>query len=107
MARGLELLDVGIEKARKRFGPYMPAWLFSRAMAFILFGVFVIMLIFPNVSSVLLLLLGGGAIALGAVAYSDPMLASKILPGRMQPPHILIAGVAVLVLGVLIGVIFG
>lgn len=104
-ARGLGLLDDGINKAQKRFGPYLPAWIFSRAMFFILFGTVVLMLVFPGSSSVVLLISGGLMIAFGAITYSDGMLASRWLPGRMQPPHVLIIGISVLVLGVLFGII--
>lgn len=101
LTRGLDLLDHGIRQGQKRFGPYLPEWMFSRAMVFILLTVFVVMLIFP----VLFLITGGLIIAFGAVAYSDPMIASRWLPGRTQPPQVLIIGVGLLLLGVLVGVI--
>jgi hypothetical protein len=44
-------------------------------------------------------------VMLGAVVFTDPMLASKWLPGAMAPVHVLIFGVAILILGVLLGVI--
>jgi hypothetical protein len=65
------------------------------------------MLVFAEIFSVLLLILGGIVVAFGAVTYSDGMLASRWLPGRMQPPHVLIIGVVTLVLGVLIGIVAG
>ena len=54
-------------------------------------------------------LLATGAILImgGAVIYTDPMLASRWLPGRMSPVHVLLFGVVVLLLGVVLGVIAG
>lgn len=103
MERGLDSLDHFITRAHKRFGPYLPDWMFSRAMALILVIALVVMVIFPA----LFLIIGGLTIALGAVAYSDPMIASRWLPGRTQPPQVLIAGVAILLLGVLVGIVRG
>lgn len=101
--RGLTTLDRWLNKSQKRLGPYLPDWMFSRAMVFILLTVLAVMVIFPA----LLLIAGGLIIALGAVAYSDPMIASRWLPGRTQPPQVLIVGVCVLLFGVLVGMIRG
>lgn len=103
LTRGIDSLDQWLSQAHKRFSPYLPDWMFSRAMVLILLMVLVVMIIFPA----LLLIIGGLTIALGAVAYSDPIIASRWLPGRTQPPQVLIAGVAFLLLGVLIGVLRG
>jgi len=103
LSRGLTSLDRWLNKTQKRFGPYLPDWMFSRAMVVILIAVLVVMIIFPA----LLLIIGGLTIAFGAVAYSDPMIASRWLPGRTQPPQVLIAGVCALLLGVLIGIVKG
>lgn len=105
--RALSRLDRAIAKAQKRYGPYLPDWVFSRAMFFIILATLAVMLVFAEIFSVLLLILGGIVIAFGAVTYSDGMLASRWLPGRMQPPHVLIIGVVTLVLGVLIGIVAG
>jgi hypothetical protein len=105
--RALALLDRGISWTQKRYGPYLPDWVFSRAMFFIILATLAVMLVFAEIFSVLLLILGGIVVAFGAVTYSDGMLASRWLPGRMQPPHVLIIGVVTLVLGVLIGIVAG
>lgn len=103
VSRGLGTLDGWLSKSQKRFGPYLPDWMFSRAMVLILLIVLVVMVMFPA----LLLIIGGLTIALGAVAYSDPMIASRWLPGRTQPSQVLVAGVAILLFGVLVGIIRG
>jgi hypothetical protein len=68
-------------------------------------GVLLLMLIFPGVVSLFLLISSAILIVFGAIAYTDPMLASRWLPGRTNPTHVLLVGVAVLALGVLLGVI--
>lgn len=101
--RGFEMLDNLVEASRRRFGPYLPNWLFSRGMFMILFAIFLLSLFYPMI----LIILGAVVVAVGAAAYSDPVMASKLLPGRTQPPHALIGGVGILLLGVIVGIIFG
>lgn len=103
--KGLALIDGTVDKARKRWGSYLPEWVFTRAMFIIVFGALLTMLVFPGVVSLLLLISGAILILFGAVAYTDPMLASRWLPGRTNPSHVLVFGVAILVMGVLLGVI--
>jgi hypothetical protein len=63
------------------------------------------MIIVPVLVSTFLLISGGLIIVFGAIVYSDPMLASRWLPGRTTPPHVLLFGVIILMLGVLLGVV--
>ena len=103
--KGLALLDGTLEKAHKKWGSYLPEWVFTRAMFIIVSGALLLMLTFPGVVSLFLLICGAVLIIFGAVAYTDPMLASRWLPGRTTPSHVLLSGVAVLLMGLLLGVI--
>lgn len=103
VGRGLAMLDNLVEISQRRLGAYLPNWLFSRGMFLIVFALFLFTLFYPTI----LIVLGAIMVAMGAAAYSDPVLASKLLPGRTQPPHALIAGVGVLLLGVIVGIVFG
>lgn len=103
--KGLSLIDGTMDTARKRWGSYLPEWVFTRAMFIIVFVALLLMLIFPGVVSLLLLISSAVLIVFGAVAYTDPMLASRWLPGRTNPSHVLLVGVIVLIVGVLLGVI--
>jgi hypothetical protein len=103
--RVLTFVDGTLEKAQKRFGPYLPEWMFTRAMFAIACVALVLMVVLPGMVSTLLLVAGGLLIAFGAVVYSDPMLASRWLPGRTTPQHALLFGVGILMLGVLVGII--
>jgi ABC-type antimicrobial peptide transport system permease subunit len=64
-----------------------------------------LVIIFPGLVSGFLLITGLLMVMFGAVVYTDPMLASKWLPGRMSPTHVLLFGVAILLVGVLLGII--
>jgi hypothetical protein len=65
----------------------------------------ILMIVLPGLVSAFMLIAGALIVVFGAVAYSDPMLASRWLPGRTTPPHVLLFGVVILMLGVLLGVI--
>jgi hypothetical protein len=103
--RVLETVDSILLKAQKRFGAYLPDFVFSRAMFFIGVAVLVAGVFMPGLFSNLLIAVGALLIAFGAVVYSDSVLASRWLPGRATPQHALLAGVAVLLIGVIFGVI--
>lgn len=104
-AKGLALVDGTMARANKRLGPYLPEWMFTRAMFAIAFGSLILMLAVPGLVSVFLLIAGGVMVLFGAIVYSDTMLASRWLPGRSTPQHALLFGVAILMMGVLLGVI--
>ncbi|MGH8944894.1 MAG: hypothetical protein ACRDVL_01950, partial [Acidimicrobiia bacterium] len=101
----IDRIDTLLAVAEKRWGSLIPTWFFTRLMLFVVVGAFLLMLIFPGAVSAFLLAAGMLMVIFGAVVYTDGMLASKWLPGRMTPTHVLIFGVAVLMFGVLLGVI--
>lgn len=103
--KGVGIFDRILAKAQKRFGPYLPDWMFSRAMFVLAFAGLVAMFLLPGLFSVLLLIAGALLVLFGAVVYSDTVLASKWLPGRATPIQGLLLGLCVLLLGVLLGMI--
>ena len=105
VARGLRVVDGTLARANKRLGPYLPDWVFTRAMFAIAFGALILMFALPGVVSTFLLISGVVMVVFGAVVYSDAMLASRWLPGRTTPQHALLFGLAILMMGVLLGVI--
>lgn len=104
-AKLFDLVDRLLIRAKKRLGPYLPDWLFSRAMFFIIVSLLVVAVFFPGPSSTALLVGGVLLLLFGAVTYSDAMLASRWLPGRSTPQQALLAGLAIFLLGVLLGVV--
>jgi hypothetical protein len=103
--KGLAFVDGTLHTAQKRFGPYLPEWVFTRIMFGVAFVALILMVVLPGLVSAFMLISGALIVVFGAVIYSDPMLASRWLPGRTQPPHVLLFGVAILMMGVLLGVI--
>ncbi|MCZ6504618.1 MAG: hypothetical protein O6834_01370, partial [Actinobacteria bacterium] len=101
----LSPVDKGIAFAEKRWGALLPEWAFTRVMFGVVIGALALTIIFPGLVSAFLLIAGLLMVMLGAVVFTDPMLASKWLPGAMAPVHVLIFGVVILILGVLLGVI--
>ena len=103
----LKPVDRTIEAAERRWGALLPEWVFTRVMFGVCFGVLILFAVLPGIISMFLLATGAILIMGGAVIYTDPMLASRWLPGRMSPVHVLLFGVVVLLLGVVLGVIAG
>lgn len=103
--KGVGLVDRILGLAQKRFGPYLPDWVFSRAVLFLALSALVAMVLLPGVFSVVLLIAGALLVLFGAVVYSDTVLASKWLPGRTTPVQALLLGLCVLLFGVLLGVL--
>ncbi|MGD2101840.1 MAG: hypothetical protein PVG83_06340 [Acidimicrobiia bacterium] len=101
----IDRLDRSLVKAQKRFGPYLPDWVFTRFMFGVLVSALILMVVLPGFISVILLVGGLLLVLFGAVVYTDPMLASRLLPGRTAPQHALLFGVLTLMVGVLLGVI--
>lgn len=102
---GFSFVDGTLARANKKLGPYLPDWMFTRAMLAIAFGALVLMILLPGLVSTFLLIAGAVMVLFGAVVYSDPMLASRWLPGRTTAQHVLLFGVAILMMGVLLGVL--
>lgn len=103
--RFVTTLDKGIAAAEHRWGSLMPSWVFTRVTLLALAILLVAAIVVPGVVSMVLLIAGLLTVLFGAVVYTDTMLASRMLPGRMTPMHVLLFGVTVLMLGVLVGVV--
>lgn len=98
-------VDKGLEAAEDRWGALLPKWVFTRIMVGVIIGTVLITVFLPGLVSSFLLIAGVLMVMLGAVVYTDSMLASKWLPGRMSPMHVLLFGVVILMLGVVLGVL--
>jgi hypothetical protein len=101
----LAAIDTLLIGAKKRFGPYLPDFMFSRAMFFIALTALVVMVVFPGTFATLFLIAGALVVLFGAVVYTDSVLASRFLPGRATPTQALLLGLGVLLFGVLLGAI--
>ncbi len=101
----LAVVDTLLIKAKKRFGPNLPDFMFSRAMFFIALGAVAVMIVLPGLFSMMLLVAGALIVLFGAIVYSDSVLASRFLPGRSTPTQAMFLGLGILILGVLLGAI--
>lgn len=101
------MVDNTIASAERRWGSLLPRWVFTRVIFGIVLGTLVAAIVFPGLVATILLLSGVLMVTFGAIVYSDGMLASRWLPGRTTPIHVLLFGVAILMLGVLLAVIAG
>lgn len=104
-AKVLSATDTVLAAAERRWGSLLPDWMFTRVMFGAVFALLLLTIIVPGWVSTFMLIVGVLVVMLGAVLYTDSMLASRWLPGRMAPMHVLISGVTVLMLGVLLGVL--
>jgi hypothetical protein len=66
---------------------------------------FALMIAFPGAASTVTLVLGLAVIVLGGVVYTDGMLASRWLPGRLTPAHVMLLGVSLVLVAILLGMI--
>jgi hypothetical protein len=101
----LDFVDGTLVRAQRRFGAYLPDWVFTRLVLALLVTGLILVIVLPGLISVLLLIGGLLLVLFGAVVYTDPMLASRLLPGRTAPQHALLFGVLTLMVGVLLGVL--
>ncbi len=98
-------LDAVLTAAEERWGGLLPSWVFTRGTLTVLLIMVAAAFFVPNIVSLVLLIAGLLTVRFGAVVYTDTMLATRWLPGRMTPMHVLLFGVLVVLLGVLLGVI--
>lgn len=98
-------LDAVLTAAEEKWGGLLPSWVFTRGTLTVLLIMVAAAFFVPNIVSLVLLIAGLLTVMFGAVVYTDTMLATRWLPGRMTPMHVLLFGVLVVLLGVLLGVI--
>ncbi len=104
-ARVVGLLDAVIDATERRWGSLLPDWVFNRAVFLAALVLIALAFVFRGVTSITLLIVGVLALLVGGVSYTDDVMASKLLPGRTTPTHVLVVGVSLLALGIIFGLI--
>ncbi len=94
-----------IEASERRWGSLLPEWVFNRIVFVVALVLFALAIVFRGVTSIVLLIAGVLALMVGGASYTDAVMASKLLPGRTTPTHLLIVGVGLLAVGILFGII--
>lgn len=98
-------LDRLIDSSERRWGPLLPKWVFNR-IVFVAATITVILaFVFRGFASIALVVTAVAVLMMGGAAYTDAMMASKLLPGRATPTHTLLLGVGLLIVGILFGLI--
>ena len=103
--RLVAMLDRTIDIAEKRWGPLLPAWVFNRIVFVAGFALIVLAFVFRGTTSIVLLVAGVLALMVGGAAYTDDVMASKLLPGRATPTHLMVVGMGLLGVGIGFGLI--
>lgn len=101
----LDSVDGLLIKAHKKYGAYLPDWIFSRGVLVICVALTALAVVFPGTASTIGLIAGGLLVLFGAVVYTDSVLASRWLPGRATPQQALLTGLTIFLVGILLGVI--
>ena len=104
-ARLVAVLDRTIDATEKRWGPLLPNWVFNRIVFVLGFVLMVLAFVFRGTTSLVLLVTGVLALMVGGATYTDDVMASKLLPGRATPTHLMLAGVGLLAVGIGFGLI--
>lgn len=103
--RVVGLLDRVIDEAERRWGSLLPEWVFNRIVFVAALVLLALAIVFRGITSIVLLVVGVIALMIGGASYTDDVMASKLLPGRMTPTHVLIVGVVLVAVGILFGII--
>jgi hypothetical protein len=103
--RLVDMLDRTIDATEKRWGPLLPNWVFNRIVFVAGFVLMVLAFVFRGTTSLVLLVTGVLALMVGGVAYTDDVMASKLLPGRATPTHLMLVGIGLLGVGIAFGFI--
>ncbi|MGH3650864.1 MAG: hypothetical protein ACRDU9_09170 [Acidimicrobiia bacterium] len=101
----VDFVDGILDRGHKSLGAYLPDWVFSRGMFLGVLVLFALMIAFPGAASNLTLVIGLAVIVLGGVVYTDGMLASRWLPGRVTPAHVMLLGLSLVLVAILVGMI--
>ena len=73
----MKSVDSGLEAAEKHFGGLLPEWVFTRIMFGVVIGALLLMAILPGLVSTFLLITDLLTVIVGAVVWTDTVLASK------------------------------
>jgi hypothetical protein len=97
--------DRGLEKAEKMFGGRLPSWMFTRGGSLVVLAALVVAILAPALVSTLLLVAGLILLVLGGVTMLDVVLSARLLKAKVTPVQVLIVGGALVVLGILFGML--
>lgn len=98
-------LDVRLESAQKRFGKYLPDWLFTKGGLIVVGVALLAVVIFRQTFSALFLIAAAVGLTASAVGLVDQVIATRIFRGRITAVQGLIISLSVGLVGLLLGAI--
>jgi hypothetical protein len=96
-------LDEKLESAQKKFGRYLPDWVFSRGGVVVAVGVLILILAKPGWFSVLFLVVAAIGLITSAIALLDQVIAVRIFRGGFTPVQGLIVSLSIGLVGMVLG----
>ncbi len=95
-------LDAKLDVAAKRFGKYVPEWVFTRGGVVVGFLLLIAVVIFHGVFSTIFLIVAAIGMITSAIALMDQVIATKIFRGAFTPIHGLIGSLALVLVGLVL-----
>ena len=95
-------LDAKLDVAAKRFGKYVPGWVFTRGGVVVGFLLLIAVVIFHGVFSTIFLIVAAIGMITSAIALMDQVIATKIFRGAFTPIHGLIGSLALVLVGLVL-----
>jgi hypothetical protein len=95
-------LDARLEVAAKRWGKYVPEWVFTRGGLVVAFLFLVAVLLFRPVFSTIFLIVAAIGMITSAIALMDQVIATRIFRGGITPIHGLLGSLALILIGLVL-----
>jgi hypothetical protein len=95
-------LDARLEVAAKRWGQYVPEWVFTRGGVVVAFLFLAAVFVFPGVFSTIFLIVAAIGMIASATALMDQVIATRIFRGNFTPIHGLIGSLALILIGLVL-----
>jgi hypothetical protein len=101
--KGESRIDQLLARAKDRWGRNAPGWVFSRWGLAAAAALLVLCVVFAELVSNLLLIVGVIGLLIGGVTMLDSVIARRVLHHRVTPIQVVIGGGSVFVVGLLVG----
>jgi hypothetical protein len=102
--KGDSRIDQLLAQAKDRWGQKAPDWVFGRWGLAAAVGLLALCVVFAELVSNLLLIVGVVVLLIGGVTMLDNVIATRVLHHKVTPIQVVIGGGTVFVVGMLIGV---
>lgn len=100
---GMTKLDARLEGWSRKWGNYLPDWIFTKGGLLVLLGVTLMIIAKPGWFSVIFLILAAVGLAASAIAMLDQVVATRIFRRGYTPIHGLILSLMIGLVGIVLG----